>query len=55
MPVLYYLISPSDGHIPHFAKLDKEKDEYIKGIDASYTVDKFESLDETITHYTNQI
>jgi hypothetical protein len=21
MPVLYYVISPSDGHMPHFAKI----------------------------------
>ena len=55
MPVLYYVISPSDGHMPHFAKLDKEKDEYIEDLDASYTVDKFESLDEAIMHYSNQI
>jgi hypothetical protein len=52
MPVLFYVISPSDGHMPHFEKSDKEKDEYN---DASYTVDKFESLDEAIMHYTNQI
>ncbi len=29
MPVLYYVISPSDGCIPHFAKSDKDKDKYI--------------------------
>jgi hypothetical protein len=55
MPVVFYVISPSDGHMPHFAKLDKEKDEFIEDLDASYTVDKFESLDEAIIHYTNQI
>jgi hypothetical protein len=51
MQVMFYVISPSDGCMPHFAKLDK----YIEGLDASYTVDKFESLDEAIMHYTNQI
>jgi hypothetical protein len=55
MPVLYYVISPSDGCIPHFAKSDKDKDKYIENLDASYTVDKFESLDEAIMHYSNQI
>jgi hypothetical protein len=55
MPVMYYVISPSDGHMPHLAKSEKEKDKYIEGLDASYTVDKLESLDEAITHYTNQI
>ena len=55
MQVMFYVISPSDGCMPHFAKSDDEKDKYIEGLDASYTVDKFESLDEAITHYTNQI
>jgi hypothetical protein len=55
IPVLYYVISPSDGCIPHFAKLDKEKDGYLEGLDASYTVEKFESFDEAIMHYSNQI
>jgi hypothetical protein len=55
MPVLYYVISASDGHMPHFAKSDEEKDEYIEDLDGSYTVDKFESLDEAIMHYSNQI
>jgi hypothetical protein len=55
MPVLYYVISASDGRMPHFAKSDEEKDEYIEDLDGSYTVDKFESLDEAITHYSNQI
>jgi hypothetical protein len=41
--------------MPHFAKSDKEKDEYLEDLDASYTVDKFESLDEAIMHYSNQI
>jgi hypothetical protein len=40
---------------PILQKLDKEKDEYIEDLDASYTVDKFESLDEAIMHYSNQI
>jgi hypothetical protein len=52
---MFVVISPSDSHMPHFAKLDVEKDKYIEGLDASYTVDKFKSLDETIMHYTNQI
>jgi hypothetical protein len=55
MQVLYFIISPSDGRMPHFAKLDKEKDEYIEDLDASCTVDKFEYLDEAIMHYSNQI
>jgi hypothetical protein len=55
MSVMYYVISPSDGHMPHLAKSEKEKDKYIEGLDASYTVDELESLDEAITHYTNQI
>jgi hypothetical protein len=55
MQVMFYVISPSDGCMPHFAKLDGEKDKYIEGLDASYTVDKFKSLDEAIMHYTNQI
>jgi hypothetical protein len=55
MRVMFYVISPSDGQMPHFAKLDDKKDKYVEGLDASYTVDKFESLDEAIMHYTNQI
>jgi len=55
MPVLYYVISASDGRMPHFAKSDEEKEKYIEDLDGSYTVDKFESLDEAITHYSNQI
>jgi hypothetical protein len=55
MRVMFYFISPSDGRMPHFAKSDDEKDKYIEGLDASYTVDKFEYLDEAIMHYTNQI
>jgi hypothetical protein len=55
IPILYYVISPSDGHIPHFAKLDVKKDEYLEDLDASYTVEKFESLHQAIMHYSNQI
>jgi hypothetical protein len=55
MQVMLYVISPSDGCMPHFAKSDDEKDKYIEGLDSYYSVDKFESLDEAITHYTNQI
>jgi hypothetical protein len=55
MPVLYYVISASDGHMPHFAKSDEEKDEYIEDLDGSYIADKFESLDEAMMHYSNQI
>jgi hypothetical protein len=55
MPVLYYVISASDGCMPHFAKSNEEKEKYIEDLDGSYTVDKFESLDEAITHYSNQI
>jgi hypothetical protein len=51
----FYVISPSDGCMPHYAKLDVKKDKYIEGLDASYTVNKFKSLDEAIMHYTNQI
>jgi hypothetical protein len=39
MPVLCYVISASDGCMPHFAKSDKEKEKYIEDLDGSYTVD----------------